>query len=825
MKRLAGALVFAVASVCPSTAQQQPADVALVSAEPTSPQRALLDTYCVTCHNQERQTAELTLDTLDVAQIGERADVWEKVVRKLRAGEMPPAGRPRPDTAAYDSFRLWVEAELDRAAAARPNPGRTEPFHRLNRAEYQNAVRDLLALDVDVADDLPADDASYGFDNIAGVLRMSPTLMERYLVAAARISRAAVGTPVLFPQADTFRVPEDLPQDARLDNLPLGTRGGALIRYHFPVNGEYVIRVSLMRQVNGAEDHIPPFDEAQDLEVSLDGQRVHVFTLPPETPENKQKRFRNQLYPPSRRDLDENWQVRFATPAGPREIRITFLNRTPDLLETLVQPYLAPCPGDGSAYYTTRKGAYLWKVEVTGPFEAGGAGDTPSRRRILVCRPESAAQDDELACAQKILSTLARRAYRRPVTDGDVGVLLDFYQRGRSDGGFEAGIERAIRRLLVSPEFLFRIERDPPNVAADTAYRISDLELASRLSFFLWSSIPDDELLDLAERNELSDPTVLERQVRRMVRDERADALVRNFAGQWLFLRNVPGVRPIPRKDPDFDDSLRQVFRRETEFFFDSIIREDRSVIELQTANNKFVNERLARHYGIPNVHGSRFRRVTVTDENRRGLLGHGSILSVTSYPDRTSVVLRGKWILENILGTPPPDPPPNVPELQQNRALGQAVSMRDRMTQHRANPVCASCHAKMDPLGLALENFDLVGRWRTFDESATAIDASGIMPNGTAFNGPAELRQALLANAEQFVTTATEKLLTYALGRGVEYYDGPAVRAIVRDAAGNDNRFASSLILGVVKSRPFQMRRAAATRPEAGQVAGRLRP
>ena len=824
MRQLASALVcaFVVASVVPCAAQQQAPTAPTGSVPPSLPQRALLDTYCVTCHNQELRTAGLTLDTLDVAQIAERADIWENVARKLRAREMPPAGRPRPDPPAYDDFRRWVEAELDAAAAAAPNPGRTEPFHRLNRAEYQNAVRDLLAFDLDVAGDLPADDASYGFDNMAGVLRMSPTLMERYLVAAAKISRGAVGTAVLFPGADTFRVPEDLPQDDRLDNLPFGSRGGTLVRYHFPVDGEYLIRVSLMRQINGSEA-IPPFDEPQDLEVSVDGQRLKVFTLPPETAENKARRRRAGLYPPNRRDLDENWQVRFATQAGARDIRVTFLNRTPDLLETLVAPYLAPYPGDGTTYYTTRQGAYLWSVDVRGPFEAGGAGDTISRRRIFVCRPKSAAQEDELACATTILSTLARRAYRRPVRDPDLAVLLDFYRRGRSDGGFEAGIERAIRRLLVSPAFLFRIERDPPDVEPDAPYRITDLELASRLSFFLWSSIPDDELLELAEANELSDPAVLEHQVRRMLVDERAAALVDNFAGQWLFLRNIPGVRPIPRKDPDFDDSLRQAFRRETELFFESIVRDDRSVLDLLRADYTFVNERLARHYGIPNVHGPRFRRVTVTDENRRGLLGHGSILAVTSYPNRTSAVLRGKWIMDNILGTPPPDPPPNVPELEENRALGETASMRERMAQHRANPACASCHARMDPLGLALENFDLVGRWRTFDESGNAIDASGTMPNGTHFSGPAELRTALLEHPDRFVTAVAEKLLTYALGRGLEHYDGPAVRAIVRDAARHDNRFASSLILGVVKSRPFQMRRAA---PQAvAHAEGRPRP
>ena len=785
-----------------------------------SAQRAILDRYCVTCHSEAivRDTSPaaaprvsqlralgLALDAVDMTNVSEAPEIWEEVVRKLKAGVMPPAGRPRPDKASYDGLASWLETELDRASAADPNPGRTEPFHRLNRIEYQNAIRDLLALEIDVSSLLPTDDSSYGFDNIAGVLKMSPTLLERYLSAAQKISRLAVGTPALFPNIDAFRIRPDLPQDDRVDGLSFGTRGGTLIRYNFPLDGEYLIQVRLARKgtSGGEEVDIPRFAQTHQLELSLDGERLRLFTLAGETVSPEERG--NPLYGQgSRQDLDADWQVRLPVKAGPREVRVAFLKKSSAAVETVRLPFLRPYAGAGG---DTRYQPYLSVVTISGPFGASRSGDTPSRDRLFVCRPVSPADADESACAREILATLARRAYRRPVTNVDVEMLLVFYRDGRAEGGFDVGIQRALERLLVSPPFLLRIERDPAGVAADTNYPVSDLELASRLSFFLWSSLPDDELLDVAIRGTLHEPAVLERQVRRMLADDRSQALVNNFAAQWLFLRNVQALAPDLDAFPDFDESLRQDLRRETELFVESILREDRSVLDLLTASYTFVNERLARHYGIPNVKGSHFRRITLTDDNRRGLLGHGSILAVTAYPHRTSPVLRGKWILENLLGTPPPAPPADVPALEEANDEGKALSMREATEQHRRNPVCASCHRLMDPLGFALENFDAVGRWRDRGESFTAIDSSGILPDGSVFEGPAGLRDALLSQPERFVSTLTEKLLTYALGRGLEYYDTPAVRAITRDAARNEDRF-SSVIMGIVNSMPFQMRR-----------------
>jgi hypothetical protein len=763
----------------------------------------MLDRYCVTCHNQKLKTAGLLLDMVDVAKVSDHADVWEKVVRKLRAGQMPPAGLPRPDGAAQEAFIFWLESELDREAAAYPQPGRTEPFHRLNRVEYQNAIRDALTLDIDAASLLPTDDASYGFDNIAGVLRMSPTLMDRYLSAARKISRLAVGAPPLFPNVDTFPIPDDLPQDEWLDGLPFGTRGGTIIRYNFPLDAQYDIQVRLSRQgSSGAGEDVPRFRESHDLEVSVDGQRVQLFTLAGEAPRSDARPDGAESKRASRRDIDANWQIRLPVKAGPREITVAFIKKSSAADEPLRLPFVRPVHQLQNDY---RYEPYLGKVTVIGPFEATGPGDTSSRRQIFVCRPAGPA--DEAPCAKRIVAALATRLYRGPVTELDLQVLLDFYQEGRIEGGFDTGIQRALERLLVSPEFLFRVERDPANVAPNTPYRISDLELASRLSFFLWSSIPDDELLDMARRGKLKNPAVLEAQVRRMLADPRSQQLVTNFAGQWLYLRNLPTVTPDPPTFPDFDESLRRGFLRETELFVESILREDRSVLELLTADYTFLNERLARHYGIAGVKGNHFRRVRITDDSRRGLLGHGSILTVTAYPHRTSPVLRGKWVLENILGTPPPAPPANVPDLKDTNKEGKVLSMRERMAQHRASPICAGCHSMMDPPGLALENFDAVGRRRTVDETFTPIDASGVLPDGTKFEGPTGLRQALEARSERFVNTLTEKLLTYALGRGLEYYDAPAVRAITREARRNNSRL-SSLVLGIVNSPPFQMRR-----------------
>ena len=775
------------------------------AAPPESWQKALLDRYCVTCHNARLRTAELMFDLHDVSRVGHAPSVWEKVVRKLRAGAMPPPPSPRPDAATYDEFIHWLETELDQAAAADLNPGRTEAFHRLNRTEYHNAIRDLLDLELDVAELLPADGASYGFDNIAGVLGISPTLLERYLSAARKISRLAVGRPAPSPTAETFRLASDLAQDDWVDGLPFGTRGGGAFRYAFPEDGDYVFQLRLGRN---AGDTLASFTVPHTLEVSLDGIPVRSFTVgeappadaPPESDAYRAWRDRQ-------RTVDRDWKFRVPVNAGPREVGVTFLRRTWAYPETLRQPYLRPYTSITGG--DTRYQPYVGSITVTGPFDATGlppVEETPSRRRIFVCKPASEA--DYTACARRILSNLARRAYRRPATSEDLDVLLGFFEEGRKDGGFDAGIEMALRWLLASPEFVLRVERDPPGITAGANYAVSDLELASRLSFFLWSSLPDDELLDLAIAGRLHEPEVLERQTRRLLADDRSRALVTSFASQWLYLRNVPAVVPDEDLFPDFGEALRQAMQRETELFVESVFQEDRSVLDLLTADYKFVNERLARHYGIPHVYGSHFRRVHVPDEARRGLLGHASILAVTAYPNRTSPVLRGKWVLENLLGTPPASPPPNVPALEETSDGGEPLSIREATERHRANPTCASCHRLMDPPGFALEQFDAVGRFRTHTAASTPIDASGMLPDGTTFEGAAGLRAALLRKPERFVGTLTEKLITYALGRGLEYYDAPTVRAIMRDAANDDYRF-SSLIVAIVKSPPFRMRRA----------------
>ena len=764
-----------------------------------STERALLDKYCLTCHNPRLRSGGLTLDSLDPRHVGDAAETWEKVVRKLRIGVMPPVGRPRPDKPTYDGFAAWIETELDRAAAAHPNPGRTEAFHRLNRTEYRNVIRDLLALDVDVAELLPADDGSYGFDNVAGVLGVSPTLLERYLSAARRISRVAVAASLIPPTADTFRLASDRAQNDHVDGLPFGTRGGTLIRYTFPRDAEYTVRVQLARN---ASDDLATFVDQHRLEISVDGAPIKVFSVGGMAGRGG----RRGLSGPQEQS-DADWEVRFQMKAGPRDVAVAFVEKTAALDETPRLPFERPYNG---VQGDTRYQPYIASVVIAGPFNVGGPGDTPSRRRIFTCHPTVRAE--EMACAKRILSSLARRAYRRPVTGIDLAPLVAFYEEGRKDGGFELGIETALRGLLTSPEFLFRVVRDPKRVAPNTVYRLSDLELASRLSFFLWSSIPDDGLIDVATRGQLKDPAVLSQQVGRMLADARSAEFVRNFAGQWLYLRNVPALTADLQQFPDFDDTLREAFRRETELFFESILKENRTTLDLLTAKYTFVNERLARHYGIPNVTGSHFRRVTFPpDSPRGGLLGQGSILAATSYPTRTSPVLRGKWILEQLLGTSPPPPPANVPDLKaKSDATGKVLSMRDRMVQHRADPACASCHAMMDPPGLALENFNAVGQWRTRSEANTPIDASGTLPDGTTFQGPEGLRQALLRRPEQFVQTVTEKLFVYALGRGIEYYDRPVIRQIVRDAA-SDHFPLQSLVMGIVRSPSFQMRRSPA--------------
>jgi Protein of unknown function (DUF1592)/Protein of unknown function (DUF1588)/Protein of unknown function (DUF1585)/Protein of unknown function (DUF1587)/Protein of unknown function (DUF1595)/Planctomycete cytochrome C len=760
---------------------------------PAFAQRATINQYCVGCHNDRSKTAGLAFDTLDLENVPANAEVLERVVRRLRARTMPPAGRPRPDDNAYRQAILSLESALDRAAETHPHPGRTDTFRRLNRIEYQNAIRDLLAVDVDVTALLPKDDASHGFDNVGGG-GLSPTLLERYLVAAQKVSRLAVGSPVASPASHVVVLPADLTQEDHAEGLPFGTRGGTLVRHTFPLNGVYEIEIRLSRDRN---ENVEGLTEAHDVELTLDGERIQMFTVKPN---------RNQMgiyY--ADEAVDKHLKVRVPVQAGPHALGVTFPRKTFALPETERQPYKAHFNMDRHP----RIQPAVRSVGIVGPFDPNGVADTPARRRIFTCRAtkvSTSPSTDDLGCARTIISRLARRAYRRPVTDADIAAPLAFYKEAQAEGGFEAGIEMALRAILASTEFLFRIERDPGNAAPNVPYRISDVELASRLSFFLWSSIPDDELLTAAAAGKLSEPGALERHVQRMLKDPRSEALVTNFAAQWLYLRNLAASSPDPRTFPDFDDNLRQAFRRETELFFESIVQEDRSVLDLLRANYTFVNERLARHYGIPNVYGSRFRRVTLDDNSvRGGLLGHGSILTVTSYANRTSPVLRGKWIMENILGTQPPPPPENVPPLT-DHPVGKMLSMRERMALHRVNPACASCHQLIDPAGLSLENFDAVGRWRTRSEAGTPIDASGGLPDGSTFDGASGLRQALLARPELVVGNAIEKLLTYALGRGLDYHDAAAVRRITRDAVTHDYRF-SSLVLGIVRSTPFRMR------------------
>jgi len=722
-----------------------------------APDRALLNQYCVGCHNEKLKTAGLMLDKLDLAHPGQEPETWEKVVRKLRAGMMPPAGMPRPNRAMLDSWTAKLETELDRAAAAKPNPGSTG-LHRLNRTEYTNAIRDLLALDVDEATVLPADDSSEGFDNIADALAVSPALIERYVAAAGKISRLAVGNMLITPSTVTYRAPSDFSQAEHVEGLPLGTRGGLLVRHNFPLDAEYAIKVRARSAGIGVGGVGP---SGEELEVVLNGERVKLAT-------------------------SGTIDARIAVKAGPQEIGAAYVRKSP--------------PGADDIWQTFAGNSSVSSIAITGPLNPTGPGDTPSRRKIFVCRPS--AEADETACARQILSTLALRAYRQPPSGADLDTLLSFYQAGRKNGSFDSGVEQALARVLVDPRFVFRFEREPAGIAAGSVYRVSDLELASRLSFFLWSSIPDQELLDLAVQGKLHEPAVLEKQTLRMLKDPRSEALVTNFGGQWLYLRELKSARPDAR---GFNDNLRQAFRRETELLLESILREDRSVVDLLNADYTYVNHDLARHYGIPGVKGTRFRRVALQDENRRGLLGQSSFLLVTSVANRTSPVARGKWVLENLLGTPAPLPPPNVPPLKENEGAQQPTSVRQRMEEHRNNPVCAACHKIMDPIGFSLENFDLIGTWRA-TEGGSPIDASGQLVDGTKLDGPASLRRALLSRSDVFVRTMTEKLLTYGTGRALKYYDMPVVRSIARDAAKNDNRF-SSLILGIVKSDPFQMR------------------
>ena len=751
--------------------------------------------YCASCHNERLRTAGFSLESLDVANPAANPDLWEKVVQKLRSRTMPPAQSPRPDDATYDSLATWLETALDRAAVERLNPARPL-LHRMNRAEYRNAVRDLLALDVDVSA-LPADDATYGFDNIADALGTSPLLLESYVTMARKISRAAIGSPAIPAVTTTYSTPEDLTQDYHLRDLPLGTRGGLRVDEYFAVDAEYEIRVRLRRTATGSIRGI--LDEHQ-LELTLDGQRIGFFSV------GGKDAYRavvaNEQNPAQTASkaftADEAMRVRLKIPAGRHTIVAAFVGKPPVLSEQTAKPFLR-------SYVSANPQTGLPDVDrllISGPFDPARPVETPSRARIFTCRP--AAPAEERPCASSILSRLGRLAYRRTLDATELDRLLVFYDDERRHSDFEGGIELALRFMLSSPPFIFRIETEPAGLAPGAVYALSDLDVASRLSFFLWSSIPDEALLTAAERGELRDAAGVERQVRRMLADPRAEALVENFAGQWLYLRNLTGTRPDPPSFPDFDDNLRQSLRRETELFFASVMQEDRSVVDLLTADYTFVNERLARHYGIPGIYGDRFRRVPVTDERRRGLLGQGSVLTVTSYATRTSPVLRGKWVLENLLGAPPPPPPPNVPDLE-DTATTEGLSIRDRMVKHRANPGCASCHARMDPYGFALENFDAIGRWRSREADGKAIDASATLPDGTSFNGPGELRAAILRRPEEFVKTFTRKLLTYGVGRGLEGSDEPIVRRIVSQA--RDGYRFSSIVVGIATSEPFRMK------------------
>jgi mono/diheme cytochrome c family protein len=752
--------------------------------------------YCVGCHNSRATTTAtasgVVLDKVDLTRVPEHAAMWEKVIRKLRAGAMPPTGVPRPDAATHNALVTFLETTLDRAAAEHPNPGRQSP-HRLNRAEYANAIRDLLALEVDPATLLPPDDSADGFDNIADVLSVSPVLLERYLSAAATISALAVGNPKIIPGSETYRIRGDASQTGQSEALPPGTRGGLMAQHTFPLDGEYVIKVKLLEINLGS---IRGLEYAHQLEVSVDGERV--LLAPVGGPDDYTQSSLNATNVVN--SLAERLQVRVNVKAGQRPVGAAFLMKSAAQGANRLQHFQR-----STLIATDHLGLpHVENVTVSGPFNATGVSDTPSRHRLFVCRPAKA--QEEPACAKRIISTLARRAYRRPVTESDMTSLLSFYDAGRKEGGFERGIELATRAVLVSPKFIFRVERDPAGAAPGSPYRISDLELASRLSFFLWSSLPDDELIDAASRGQLGKPAVLEAQTRRMLADPRARALVDNFAGQWLQIRNLRNTTPDKNDFPDFDDNLRQAFERELDLFVGSVIAENRGVLDLMTADYTFVNERLAKHYRIPNIYGPHFRRVVLTDDYRRGLLGKGGLLLLTSHADRTSPVVRGKWILDNLLGTPPPPAPAVVPPFPEE-VPGVPATVRARMEQHRANPACAGCHKVMDPLGLALENFDAVGMWRTRD-SGLPIDASGELTDGTRIDGASALRDALLKRPDMLVGTLTEKLLTYAVGRSLEAEDMPAVRTIVRNSARDNYRF-SSLVRGIVSSVPFQMRRA----------------
>jgi len=768
-----------------------------------SPERALVTRYCFGCHNDSLKSGDMSLAKLDVAHPDQSAELAEKVIHKLRAGMMPPPGLPRPDAPALKAFVASLETPIDQAAALHPNPGRPA-LHRLNRTEYANSIRELLEVDVDVTALLPTDDMSHGFDNMADVLTISPALMEGYIRAAGKISREAVGDPAALPLTTTYSIPRVLAQTRHIDGTPIGTRGGMAVVHDFPADGEYTFKLGFYYSPTG-----PLFGmnqgKGQEIEVAVNGERVALIEINPSMTLAKD----GIKTPPIK--------VR----AGPQRISASFPQKFDGPIEdeyrmveqSLVDVSVGALPG-----MTTLP--HLHELSITGPVKAAGVSNTPARRKIFTCRPVSG--DEEIPCAKQILSALARAAYRRPVTANDLEGLLSFYQSARNQADFDAGIRTAIQAIIANPEFVFRFERDPANVVSGKNYRISDLELAARLSFFLWSGPPDEQLIALASQSKLRDPVVLEKQVRRMLADPRSNALSSTFASQWLHLQNLKIVNPDLFLFPDFDKGLANSMLQETELLFDSIMREDRNVVDLLTADYTFVDERLAKHYGIPNVLGSRFRRVPLTDPNRFGILGHGSILTLTSTAIRTSPVQRGKYVMEVLLGTPPPPPPKDVPALPENAEsrtghVAKPLSVRERMEQHRANATCAGCHKLMDPIGFALENFDAVGVWRTND-SGFRIDSSGQMFDGAKLNGPASLREALVNRSDAYISTFTENLLAYGLGRVLEYTDMPVVRGIAREAARNNNRF-SSFVLGIVKSTPFQMRRAEETEPVSTEI------
>ena len=778
-------------------AAQQPAraPVAAVSSPHAAPtvaasaeaQRAVLDKYCVTCHNDRAKIANLSLQKLDMATVGDHPEIWERVIRKMRAGLMPPAGVRRPPLAEYEGLRDWLETQMDLKAATHPNPG-SVILHRLNRTEYANAIRDLLDLEIDVSTLLPSDDSARGFDNVAGSLTISPTLLEAYMTAATRIARTAVGF-WKSPTEAAYISPGDTSQTQRIDGLPFGTRGGMAVRHSFPSDGEYKFSV----QNFGVGKFIP----GEKLAFLIDNETVEIRDY-----------VGVGLTSANASDHDGSIDVTIPVKAGSHMVGVTFLatNYRPSL--DMIRQYERKSLEDNGIPQLQYHPA-IGVLRIRGPFTPARPGDSRSIRKVYTCRPSTDAQEEP--CAKQILTTLVRRAYRRPTTPGDLEWVLGFYQQGRREGTFQDGIELALRRLLASPQFLIRAEKEPANAVAGRPYRITDLELASRLSFLLWSSIPDDELINVANQNKLHTSPVLEQQVKRMLADPRASALVTNFGDQLLYLRNLPATSPDGVFYPNWDDELRKSFRRETELLFESIVKEDRNVVDLLTADYTFLNERLAQHYGIPNIYGSQFRRVTLGPDlaYRRGLLGQGSVASLTWVQNfRTSPVKRGVWVLENILGTPPPEPPPNVPPLEDTKGENKIMTLREQMTMHRKNEPCAGCHKLMDPIGFALENFDADGTWRTKQggEGGVPLDTSAVLWDGTNVNGPVELRQALLRYSPQFVRTITEKLMTFALGRGVEDEDMPVVRSIVHDAEKQNNRF-QSILMGIIRSQPFQMR------------------